>query len=430
MDTRKLASWLIHIFAVFMLALPLRIQGHPQCLDFRPPFTPVNGPLVFCSNYSDFTCCSTEKDADQLQLYNSILPRLTADAQVQCRGYLKEIICQRCSPYAAHLYDSESTGVEKPLPGLCRAYCNTVQQKCAEMFQYLTTDQNILSVINNQAEFCKRMSVTDVDYCYPDLLTNPVLNSQITYGTATTEGCLCLEEFARNLKNPVVLRSPRDGTGRIFIGQQTGIVHIYYENKTRIAEPFINISVLTTSRQGDERGFLGLTFHPNFTENSKLYIFYSVANNNKQYIRVSELRLMQNDSNKVDRDSEKIVIEVEQPYGNHNGGEVRFVVFSSPCGKKSDAVFRSFPSIPHSPHRGLTLYPNCPLPLQPLSYHLYNTATLPYQRNKADLSFITLRPVGMLPVTWGWAMAVFEYSSPPPPPPPPAPLFSSGLSQE
>ena len=301
------------------------VIAHPQCLDFRPPFK-SDFPLEFCREYSDFGCCTWERDRQIQRRYTEVLNQFRSSS---CTDHIKEILCQECSPYAAHLFDSEVTGVEKPLPGLCNSYCQTFYSRCRDIVQFLTQDANILNSLDSSTAFCEQLRLTDPDYCYPDLISSPALNQKIIDDARTVDGCLCLEPFAEGLRNALVFRTSPDGTGRIFVAEQLGIVWIYYKNGTKLPEYFMDISnaVLSTSRNGDERGFLGLEFHPQFSVNKRLFVYYSINTRTGQKVRISEFKVSPLNENKVDYNSESIIIEIDEPYSNHNGGEVNQYIY-------------------------------------------------------------------------------------------------------
>ncbi|EMP30993.1 HHIP-like protein 1 [Chelonia mydas] len=236
---------------------------------------------------------------------------------------------QECSPYAAHLYDAEDPSTPlRTVAGLCQEYCEQVWQKCRSMFRYLSMDKELLALENNMAKFCRYLSLDDVDYCFPRLLVNQNLNQNLGFVTANSEGCLqlCLAEVANGLRNPVAMVHAHDGTHRFFIAEQVGLVWTYLPDRSRLEKPFLNISeaVLTSPWEGDERGFLGIVFHPKFKFNGKVYVYYSVEVHFEERIRISEFRISPDDMNTLDHSSERIILEVEEPASNHNGGELLF----------------------------------------------------------------------------------------------------------
>ncbi|CAH2327909.1 HHIP 1 [Pelobates cultripes] len=310
------------------LLCPMPVLSHPQCLDFKPPFRPVQ-ELTFCVQYKDFGCCDSARDSELMSAFYRVLGNLDRAGYERCAAHVQDILCQECSPYAAHLFDAEdpSTPV-RTIAGLCMDYCVDVWQKCRSIFQYMTSDKELLALESNMAKFCRQLALDDSDYCFPHLLVNTNLNKNLGRVIADSEGCLqlCLEEVANSLRNPVAMVHANDGTHRFFVAEQVGLVWTYLPDKSRLEKPFLNISkaVLTSPWEGDERGFLGIVFHPNFKHNGKVYVYYSVEIGFDEIIRISEFRVSSHDMNTVDHSSERIILEVEEPASNHNGGELLF----------------------------------------------------------------------------------------------------------
>ncbi|XP_009073597.1 PREDICTED: HHIP-like protein 1, partial [Acanthisitta chloris] len=274
-------------------------------------------------------CCDHRRDRALLQRFYRLSARLDGPTYDTCAGHLQDLLCQECSPYAAHLYDAEdpSTPV-RTIPGLCQDYCMQVWQNCRSIFRHLSADRELIALENNMAKFCHYLALEDTDYCFPHLLANQNLNQNLGLVTADSEGCLqlCLVEVANGLRNPVAMVHANDGTHRFFIAEQVGLVWTYLPDGSRLEKPFLNISeaVLTSPWEGDERGFLGIVFHPKFKFNGKVYVYYSVEVRYEERIRISEFRISPADMNVLDHGSERIILEIEEPASNHNGGELLF----------------------------------------------------------------------------------------------------------
>uniref|UniRef100_G3TYX8 Soluble scavenger receptor cysteine-rich domain-containing protein SSC5D n=1 Tax=Loxodonta africana TaxID=9785 RepID=G3TYX8_LOXAF len=306
----------------------LRTAAHPQCLDFRPPFRPPQ-PLRFCTQYSGFGCCAAERDEVLARRFGALAASLDAAVWAACAGYALDLLCQECSPYAAHLYDAEDPSTPlRTVPGLCEDYCLDMWQTCRGLIRHLSPDRELWALEGNRAKFCRYLSLDDADYCFPRLLVNENLNSNLGRVVADAKGCLqlCLEEVANGLRNPVAMVHARDGTHRFFVAEQVGLVWTYLPDRSRLERPFLNISraVLTSPWEGDERGFLCLAFHPRFRHNGRLYVYYSVGVGFEEWIRISEFRVSEDDVNTVDHSSERIILEIEEPASNHNGGQLLF----------------------------------------------------------------------------------------------------------
>ncbi|XP_023575408.1 HHIP-like protein 1 [Octodon degus] len=323
------AAGMLGQWAGALLALrALLAAAHPQCLDFRPPFRPP-GPLRFCAQYSAFGCCAPEQDAALARRFGALAARVDAALWAACAGYALDLLCQECSPYAAHLYDAEDPSTPlRTLPGLCEDYCLDMWRTCRGLLRHLSTDPELQALEGNRTRLCRHLSLDDTDYCFPRLLVNDQLNSHLGRVRADARGCLqlCLEEVAHGLRNPVAMVHARDGTHRFFVAEQVGLVWVYLADRARLERPFLNISraVLTSPWEGDERGFLGLAFHPRFRHARKLYVYYSVGTDFREWIRISEFRVSEDDENSVDHSSERIILEIEEPASNHNGGQLLF----------------------------------------------------------------------------------------------------------
>jgi glucose/arabinose dehydrogenase len=117
---------------------------------------------------------------------------------------------------------------------------------------------------------------------------------------------------------PVGIYSPNDGSNRLFILEKGGTIQIIDNNESATSKHlFLDISDQVSD--DGERGLLGLAFHPNFTNNNYTYIYYT---NNTGDSIISRFSL--EDVNTVNESSEYIILSVEQPASNHNGGQIAF----------------------------------------------------------------------------------------------------------
>jgi glucose/arabinose dehydrogenase len=122
--------------------------------------------------------------------------------------------------------------------------------------------------------------------------------------------------------SPVGLESARDGTNRIFIVEQSGVIKVI-ENNDEItsARTFLDFRDSVTS--GGEMGLLGLAFHPQYETNGHFYVQYTRQTDSlRSYI--SRFSVHSNDPDSADPTSQKILLRVNQPYTNHNGGGLAF----------------------------------------------------------------------------------------------------------
>ncbi|XP_068089558.1 HHIP-like protein 2 [Hyperolius riggenbachi] len=307
------------------------VSGHPQCLDSGPPFKPPVH-LEFCTLYQDFGCCDQEKDNFIAERYWTIMDNFDYNDLELCGDYVKDIVCQECSPYAAHLYDAEDPRTPlRTLPGLCFDYCSDFYHKCQNYISILTNNTAVLEAAKDRDQFCNLMDLPDPDYCFPDVVQNMDLNNNLGAVVEDQEGCLkmCLVEVANGLRNPVLMVHANDGTHRMFIAEQVGIIWVYLPGGGRLDEPFLYLqdSVVSSPWHGDERGLLGMAFHPKFPYNGKFYVYYCILDDEYvEKIRISEFRVSRYDINRADRRSERYLLEVVEPARSHNGGQLLFGV--------------------------------------------------------------------------------------------------------
>jgi glucose/arabinose dehydrogenase len=132
---------------------------------------------------------------------------------------------------------------------------------------------------------------------------------------------------ASGLNSPVVMANAGDSSNRLFIADQTGIINII-ENDDLLTDPFLDITekVVTLNQAYDERGLLGLTFHPDYENNGRFFVYYSAAKEGQGIDHESILSeySVSGDPNIADPNSEKIIFRVDQPESNHNGGQIEF----------------------------------------------------------------------------------------------------------
>lgn len=151
-------------------------------------------------------------------------------------------------------------------------------------------------------------------------------------GRAPQGPTVTLELVARGLVAPVFMTAPEDGTGRLFVVDQVGQIRIVDENGSLVERPFLDVSdrIVELDREYDERGLLGLAFHPEYRDNGRFYVYYSAPlrgsapNGWNHTAHVSEFQVADGQPNRADPASERVIMRIDQPQGNHNGGHIAF----------------------------------------------------------------------------------------------------------
>ena len=130
---------------------------------------------------------------------------------------------------------------------------------------------------------------------------------------------LKLEKIADGFNKPIYIKSIGINDKFIFVVEQDGIIQLL-KNKIKMKKPFLDISdrVHQTFYPGDERGLLGFALHPDFDKNGYFYVNY-INQDGSTIIS----KFISKDMVAVKK-SESIIMEIEQPYSNHNGGHIDF----------------------------------------------------------------------------------------------------------
>ncbi len=115
---------------------------------------------------------------------------------------------------------------------------------------------------------------------------------------------------------PTDVQFPDDGSGRMFVVEQPGSIRLV-KNGQVAATPFLDIRSKVGSA-GSEQGLLGLAFHPDFAHTPFFYVNYTDNSGNTVIARFTA------NGDTADVASEKVVMHIDQPFPNHNGGVLAF----------------------------------------------------------------------------------------------------------
>jgi glucose/arabinose dehydrogenase/plastocyanin len=167
-------------------------------------------------------------------------------------------------------------------------------------------------------------------------ITNPIAQP-IPKGDLTIE----LRTVAEGLASPLGMAVPGDGSGRMFIYDQSGVIRVLTTNGL-LTEPLLDLRSnqvtavqLVALGSYDERGLLGVVTHTNFSQFPLLYTytsesntapadFTSIASNHNHQSVIAEWRIDATQPNQIDPASRRELLRIDQPQVNHNGGTMRF----------------------------------------------------------------------------------------------------------
>jgi glucose/arabinose dehydrogenase len=128
-----------------------------------------------------------------------------------------------------------------------------------------------------------------------------------------------------NPLRPIVLTHAGDGSNRVFVATEHGVIHVFpNDQKATETKIFLDLQdrVVYDDKQNEE-GFLGLAFHPDYKKNGELFVFYTTKKAKLTNV-ISRFRVSKDDPNKADPDSEEVLLKIEKPYWNHDGGTLCF----------------------------------------------------------------------------------------------------------
>ena len=166
-------------------------------------------------------------------------------------------------------------------------------------------------------------TITATQENFPTVVPDPTETSTATSALDFP----AMEQYAWNLvtdglSQPVNMANANDGSGRLFVVEKEGMIMVVKEGIIRTL-PFLDIRGKVGS-SGYEQGLLGLAFHPDFRENGYIYVDYMDRNGNTVIARYSVEPTAPIDNQYADPNSEMILLQVDQPFPNHNGGQLIF----------------------------------------------------------------------------------------------------------
>lgn len=129
---------------------------------------------------------------------------------------------------------------------------------------------------------------------------------------------LNLTPVAEGFTKPLYLTHAGDGSGRLFVVEQAGRILLLKEGTVQ-PTPFLDIVSIVGS-EANEQGLLSVAFHPDYSSNGLFFINYT---NTQGDTVIARYRVSDN-PDMADVNSGQILLTIDQPYGNHNGGQLKF----------------------------------------------------------------------------------------------------------
>ena len=129
---------------------------------------------------------------------------------------------------------------------------------------------------------------------------------------------LHLQPVLTGLRQPLDVRQPADGSNRLFVVEKGGRIRIARDGQV-LERPFLDLSG-TVGARGSEQGLLGLAFHPDYANNGFFYVNYTDQQGDSVVARYHA----SDDPDVADPGSAVTLLTQDQPYANHNGGNLAF----------------------------------------------------------------------------------------------------------
>jgi glucose/arabinose dehydrogenase len=126
-----------------------------------------------------------------------------------------------------------------------------------------------------------------------------------------------LRTVAQGLSQPLYLTAPPGDRQRLFIVEKTGRIRIV-KNGELLPQPFLDLSGRVST--GGEQGLLSMAFHPRYASNGRFYVNYTNRAGDTRVVRY----IASGDPDRADPGSSRVILKIDQPYANHNGGQLQF----------------------------------------------------------------------------------------------------------
>lgn len=129
---------------------------------------------------------------------------------------------------------------------------------------------------------------------------------------------LSVEKFLSGFNRPLYLTHSNDGSEDIFVVEKGGVIRVV-DQASKSVQVFLNITDRVRSK-GGEQGLLSVAFHPDYEDNQRFFVYYT---DNSGDVVVSEFGADKKNGI-ADENTEKVIIKIDEPYSNHNGGQLMF----------------------------------------------------------------------------------------------------------
>jgi len=188
-------------------------------------------------------------------------------------------------------------------PGLCTATCSCT---------------NCGDGVADLPEECDDNNLMDGDGCSSACVLENT--SARCDGVATTAGTDIDAVLVGSFSGPVHATAPPLDPSRLFVVERSGVIRIVnLADDTTLATPFLDINDLVG--EDGEGGLLSMAFDPDYETNRRFFVNYT---NNSGHTTIARYETEVGDPNIADESSAQVLFVINQPYANHNGGQIAF----------------------------------------------------------------------------------------------------------
>jgi CubicO group peptidase (beta-lactamase class C family)/glucose/arabinose dehydrogenase len=129
------------------------------------------------------------------------------------------------------------------------------------------------------------------------------------------------------INRPILVTNAGDGSNRLFVPSQLGTIFVI-PNDPSVEEPKVFLDIeprVVYQDKENEKGFLGMAFHPKYRENGQFFVYYTPKGTPKpNTVMVSRFRVSKDNPDQADPNSEEEILRIEHPFWNHKGGTLAF----------------------------------------------------------------------------------------------------------
>ena len=150
-----------------------------------------------------------------------------------------------------------------------------------------------------------------------------LLTLLLSFQTGHAQPNLVYVPVISGLSAPIDIVNAGDGTNRLFVVQQAGTIRVYNSAYTFLGN-LVTVAGVTFGGFGDERGLLSMAFHPDYETNRFFYVFYNTNVGGVDFVNLARYQTRADNPNLADDTSRKVMLTVQKPFSNHNGGRLQF----------------------------------------------------------------------------------------------------------